>query len=108
MDLDCVTAFVTLMEERHYARAGRQLFLSSSSVSRRIQRLERQVGVRLVERDSGGTAGPTAAGVRFLPHAVAVLEHARAATQAATATGVVGLGVPGLSVSFLDAPNSRP
>lgn len=101
MDLDCVTAFVTLMEQRQYARAGRQLSLSSSSVSRRIQRLERQVGVRLVARDSGGTAGPTAAGARFLPHAVAILEHARTAAQAARCTsGVVRLGVPGAIGDF--------
>lgn len=96
MDLDCVTAFVAVMEQRDYVRAGRQLFLSPSSVSRRIQRLERQVGVRLVQRDSGGTAGPTAAGARFLPHALTVLENARTATQAARcASGVVRLGVPG-------------
>lgn len=44
--------FVVLTEELHFGRAARRLHLTQSALSQQIQRLEKQVGVGLVERDS--------------------------------------------------------
>jgi DNA-binding transcriptional LysR family regulator len=46
LDLSCVASFLVLLDERHYGRAAAKLNLTSSALSKRIQRLERQVGVR--------------------------------------------------------------
>ncbi len=57
--------FVVLAEELHFGRAARRLHLTQSALSQQIQRLERQLGVRLVERDSRRVA-ITPAGHAFL------------------------------------------
>ena len=97
LDLSCVASFLVLLREGSYGRAAAVLHLSQSALSKRIQRLERQLGVALVIRDAAGVAGTTPAGARFAEHAPALLAAARAAGVAARAAApfTVYLGVHG-------------
>lgn len=73
--------FVVLAEELHFARAAERLRIGQSNLSREIQSLEHQVGLRLFYRTSRHTE-LTAAGERLLESARRVLaaeEHARLA-----------------------------
>ncbi|MFF4127199.1 LysR family transcriptional regulator [Microbispora rosea] len=86
LDLGLVANFLVLVEEMHYGRAAVRLHMSSSALTKRVQRLERQLGVPLVERDSTGVLAVTSAGRRFaiaaeplMAQAVAARESARAA-----------------------------
>jgi DNA-binding transcriptional LysR family regulator len=105
VDLELVASFLGLVDEWHYRRAADALFLSASALTKRIQRLERQLGVRLVERGPEGMAGLTAAGTQFAAAARPLLEQARAAAQAARAASardVLRVGVPaGVQGSFV-------
>ncbi|WP_432971348.1 LysR family transcriptional regulator [Dactylosporangium sp. CA-233914] len=57
--------FRAIAAEKHFGRAAQRLFLAQSSVSQQLQRLEAEVGVRLVHRSSRRVE-LTAAGVVFL------------------------------------------
>ena len=52
MDLGLVASFMTLVDEEHFGRAAARLHLTSPALTKRIQRLERQLGVTLIERGS--------------------------------------------------------
>lgn len=83
MDLIAVESFIAVTGERHFGRAAANLRVSVSALSKRIQRLEAELGVPLVLRDSGGFLGLTPAGERFLRFAPELLRAAQAATKAA-------------------------
>ncbi|MEV6865215.1 LysR family transcriptional regulator, partial [Streptosporangium subroseum] len=65
LDLGLVADFLVLVKEGHYGRAAVRLHLTSSALTKRIQRLERQLGVVLVERGPAGVFAVTSAGRRF-------------------------------------------
>jgi DNA-binding transcriptional LysR family regulator len=83
LDLMAVADFLVLLEEGHFGKAATRQHLSGSALSKRIQRLEHQVGVPLVLRNASGVVGPTSAGTRFARDAVPLLAAARAARDAA-------------------------
>jgi DNA-binding transcriptional LysR family regulator len=83
LDLNTVASFLMLAEEEHYGWAAQRLNLTASALTKRIQRLERQVGAVLLVRDASGVTGLTAAGMRFAREAGPLLAHARAAAAAA-------------------------
>lgn len=98
LSLEQLEDFVALATERHFGRAVARRHLSPSAPSKRVQRLEHQVGARLVDRDGGGVADPTDAGRRFLPHAREMLRDAEMPRRAAlggAGTEPVRLGIPG-------------
>lgn len=65
--------FVTVAEELHFTRAAERLFVSQPALSKQIRALERQLGVRLFERDRQVVL--TGAGEALLPHARRVIEE---------------------------------
>jgi DNA-binding transcriptional LysR family regulator len=85
LDLRLVRCFIVLAEHCHFGRAAEALHLTQSSLSRQIDRLEHQVGARLLDRGPRGSR-LTEAGEVFLPLATAVLRSsAQAATRARAA-----------------------
>ncbi|MFF4271051.1 LysR substrate-binding domain-containing protein [Streptomyces sp. NPDC001536] len=80
LDLRLVRYFTVVAEHRHFGRAATALHITQPSLSRQMQRLERQVGARLLDRTPQGTR-LTEAGEIFLPQAEELL---RVAVQAAT------------------------
>ena len=68
IDLRQMRYFVALAETLHFARAAERLHISQPPLTRQIAALERQLGVRLLERNSR-RAKLTHAGQRFLEDA---------------------------------------
>ncbi|HEU5024586.1 MAG TPA: LysR family transcriptional regulator [Spirillospora sp.] len=79
MELRELASFLAVVEEGQFARAAARLFLSPPAVTAHVQRLERELGVRLLERSP---LRLTEAGERFVPHARAALAAVDAATGA--------------------------
>jgi DNA-binding transcriptional LysR family regulator len=74
--------FVTLAEELHFGRAAAREHIVQSALSQQIRRLERELRVRLLDRDTHHVA-LTPAGAAFLVDARQMLAHAdRAAASA--------------------------
>lgn len=93
-DLRLVRYFTVVAEHRHFGRAAEQLRVAQPSLSRQIQRLEHDLGVRLLDRTPQGTR-LTEAGEVFLPQAKSLLkaaERAAAQTRAAARPSRVTLG----------------
>ena len=95
LDLDGVESFVVLVEEGHYGHAAARLHVTSPTLTKRVQRLERHLRVRLFHRDQNGMLGLTEAGVRLAAAAGPLLEHELATRRAVRGcAATVTLGVP--------------
>lgn len=93
--LDQVRGFVAVAEELHFGRAAERLQMTQPPLSRQIQKLEREVGARLLDRDQRSVS-LTAAGEAFLVDARRMLATADSALARARrveegATGTVRL-----------------
>jgi len=99
MELRQLHYFVTLAEELHFGRAAEREHIVQSALSQQVQRLERELGVRLLERSTHHVS-LTAAGAVFLVEARQILAHVdRAAAAARRATGAAAP----LRVGIIDA-----
>jgi hypothetical protein len=67
-----LAAFIEVVDRGGFARAADALFLSQPGISDRINRLERSLGVVLIDRSSRRIT-LTRAGTRFLPYARGVV-----------------------------------
>jgi len=91
--LDLLRGFESAARLLSFTRAGEELHLTQSAVSRQMQELEGQLGVKLFERRHRALA-LTEAGQQFYPAAAQVLATMRAATDRLRAqAGRVGLAV---------------
>jgi DNA-binding transcriptional LysR family regulator len=66
--------FREVVRQRSFSKAGDVLALTQPAVSQQVSALERQLGVRLLERGPGGPT-PTEAGALLLAHADAVADR---------------------------------
>ncbi len=89
---------VALAEELHFGRAAAREHIVPSALSAQLQRLERAVGVLLVERTTRHVA-LTAAGARFLIEARQILAHV---DRAAVVAQGLARAAPTLRVGVLD------
>ncbi|MFD9960681.1 LysR substrate-binding domain-containing protein [Amycolatopsis sp. NPDC058986] len=98
--------FVVLAEEEHFGRAAERLSMSQPPLSQAIQRLERALGVRLLERSTRAVR-LTAAGAAFARDARHLLEAQQAAVGRARriahgTEGELHLGfISGITYTFL-------
>ena len=86
MDLDDLQTFVEVADAGGVSAAARRLGVSKSIVSRRLFRLEAELGVQLVARTTRG-AGLTEAGLTFRDHAARVGAEIDAARETILPTG---------------------
>ncbi|MBS0234605.1 MAG: LysR family transcriptional regulator [Proteobacteria bacterium] len=98
IDIRQMRYFVTLAETLHFGRAAERLHLSQPPLSRQIAALEKDLGVRLIERHSR-QATLTHAGSRFLQDARAVIASFDEACRNAKAADRGELGE--LSIGFM-------
>lgn len=112
MDWDHLRFFLALARAGTLVNAGRQLKVDHTTVSRRIQALEKQLGAPLFTRDGQGQQ-LTEAGRELLPQVVAMEEAFHAIEQKTSSgqsgvSGVVRIGVPeGLGTQILAQPLAR-
>ncbi len=81
LDLNDFFYFVQVVDRSGFTAAGRMLRIPKSTLSHRIQRLETELGVRLLNRTSRQFA-MTDAGEEFYRHAVVMLQDAEQAENA--------------------------
>jgi len=99
MEFRQLRCFVTLAEELHFGRAAAREHIVQSGLSQQLQRLERELGVRLLERSTHHVR-LTSAGAAFLAEARGILAHLeRAAAVARRASDAA----PSLRVGVVDA-----
>jgi DNA-binding transcriptional LysR family regulator len=82
LDLARVRAFVAVADEGHFGRAAAALSVSQQGLSKRVARLEAELGVRLLTRSAGGIS-LTGAGRRFIVPARRLLAAGDLAAAAA-------------------------
>jgi DNA-binding transcriptional LysR family regulator len=88
MEIEDLEAFVAVAEAGGLTPAARRLGVSKSIVSRRIARLEKKLGARLLSRNTRGAA-LTEAGATFREHAARITAEADAARDAIAGDGKV-------------------
>jgi DNA-binding transcriptional LysR family regulator len=84
--------FVGVADELHFGRAAERLYIAQSALSQHIRRLEREVGVELLDRGKRNVR-LTPAGAAFYAEARRVLERAERAGRAARAAALGHAGV---------------
>jgi DNA-binding transcriptional LysR family regulator len=96
MELRQLRYFVTLAEELHFGRAAAREHIVQSALSQQLQRLERELGVQLMQRTTHHVE-LSASGVAFLVEARQILAHveraALAAQRAARTTSTLRVGI---------------
>ena len=109
MDTRFLESFVMVVDSGSVAEAARRLNISPAALSKRIQALEAEIGVRLIAR-AGRTARPTEAGFAIRESAQQILRDARGLRHLASSDtpsgqlriGVIGTAVTGILPAILD------
>lgn len=108
LDVLGMEAFVSIATLRSFARAAHSLSVTSPALTRRLNNLESQLGVQLLERTTRSVA-LTAAGASFLPRARHLLDELSTTFREISASGQAQRGtvtiacVPTVGVQFLPA-----
>ena len=74
MELRQLRTFITLAEELHFGRAAAREHVAQSALSQQLQRLERELGMLLLERTTHQVR-LSAAGAAFLLEARSILDR---------------------------------
>jgi DNA-binding transcriptional LysR family regulator len=89
MEIRQLRYFVAVADERHFRRAAARLHVAQPAVSEQIRKLEGELGVRLLDRDSRRVE-LTSAGAAFLEEARHVLSGIDVAVQEAQRANALG------------------
>lgn len=101
LDLRLVEYFIAVAEELHFGRAAERLHIAQPSLSQQIRRLEAQLGVSLLERNSRNV-NLTPAGQALLQEGRKTLSQAQHAIRTVRAAGA-----PRLTVGFYGSAASE-
>jgi DNA-binding transcriptional LysR family regulator len=101
LDLRLVEYFVAVADELHFGRAAQRLHIAQPSLSQQIRRLEAQLGVTLLDRNSRNVR-LTAAGTALLREGRRTLRQAQRAIEVTR-----GAGRPRLTVAFYASAGSE-
>ena len=104
INVDGLRTFLAVARHEHLGQAAETLHADQSTVSRKIARLEEELGVSLFER-VGRTIRLTAAGARFVPRAERLLHDLREAVS--DAAGAVSLESGEVRIRFLHTVGAR-
>lgn len=98
IDVSALRSFVVLAIVRSYTAAARELAISPSGLTKRIQTLERRLGTPLLIRDHGGVGGLTPAGRTLIRAAAGLLDAFEAITLSTrhAARPALRIGIQGL------------
>ncbi len=98
MEIRELRAFIAVAEEGSFSAAARKLHVSQSALSQTIRSLERQLGVRLLERHSAGVSVTDAGGLLLREARALLAQHDRVLAavtgQAAAGPATLRVGVP--------------
>ena len=106
VDILGLEAFLAIAEQGRFHKAARQLHITQTALTRRLQNFEGQLGVKLVERTTRSVA-LTPLGASFLPQARRMLAELTAALVEIRETGMAQRGdvviacVPTVGVRYL-------
>ncbi|AKC81510.1 LysR family transcriptional regulator [Xanthomonas arboricola] len=90
MEIRQLRKFVTVVQERSFTRAAERLHIAQPSLSKQIQLIEQELGVRLIQRNSR-PLGLTEQGKRFYEDALQVIARIdRMTSQARQPDGAAG------------------
>jgi Bacterial regulatory helix-turn-helix protein, lysR family len=103
VELRDLRAFATTVEVGAITRAADRLHLVQSAVSQAVKRLERELGVVLLERRPDG-ARPTEAGALFAEHARLIVNAAAHAKRDMNAFGELARGTVRVGVLYAAVP----
>lgn len=96
-DIDCLRTFLLVADSLSFSRAADHVGRSQSTVSQQINKLEQQIGKRLLERRKGRVVELTSEGRKLLQYARRILQlndEAHASMSDDALSGSVHLGVP--------------
>lgn len=82
MDIINVSRFLAVMEQRNFSKAARAFDITPQAIAFSIQKLERELGVPLFMRESGGIIEPTEYAVLLERHARSLVVAERRAFDA--------------------------
>lgn len=104
-DFRKLEAFCRVYEQRSFSRAGEVLFLSQPTISAHVQALEKDAGVKLLDR-MGRTVLPTPAGTVLYRHAIKAFDELESAKSEirhlmGDVAGEVLLGASTIPATFL-------
>ena len=108
--LDLLVGFESAARHLSFTKAGEELYLTQSAVSRQIKDLEDQLGVRLFERSAKGML-LTRAGQQFMSHAHSALHMLQTGVTLASGTPVgppIAIRVGAMAVVAAHAQDGRP
>jgi DNA-binding transcriptional LysR family regulator len=91
VDILGLEAFLAIAEQGRFHKAARQLHITQTALTRRLQNFEGQLGVKLVERTTRSVA-LTPLGASFLPQARRMLAELTAALVGIRETGMAQRG----------------
>ena len=103
MNINQLTYFVSVAENRSFTKAAQQCYLTQTAITQQMQSLETLLGVQLINRNSRPIE-LTPSGHIFYAEAKEILTHVRLAMQEArdASRGVAGLIRIGYAKTFVN------